>query len=113
MSWSVLMFQDPFMAQAMTLAVDGHRPQAVRDMLEIEDDAREEQDPFRVAIAPASGIISQNDPISKEGHAGVCRGVRVVLDHSTLPFGLTTRRITHVNRRQQGARTAFHRGGWN
>ena len=47
--------EDPFLAKAMALAVDGSRPQAVRDMLEIEDHASEELDETLAEVYEAAG----------------------------------------------------------
>ena len=46
---------DPFLVQAMTLAVDGNRPQAVRELLEIEDHAKLEQDETSAEVYEAAG----------------------------------------------------------
>ena len=46
---------DPFLVQAMALAVDGNRPQAVREMLEIEDQAREDRDETSAAVYESAG----------------------------------------------------------
>jgi chemotaxis protein MotA len=47
--------EDPFLAKAMALAVDGNRPQAVREMLEVEDDAKAEQDETSAEVYDAAG----------------------------------------------------------
>ena len=47
--------EDPFLAKAMALAVDGNRPQAVREMLQIEDLATEELDETSADVYEAAG----------------------------------------------------------
>ena len=47
--------EDPFLAKAMALVVDGNRPQAVREMLQIEDHATEELDETSAEVYEAAG----------------------------------------------------------
>ena len=47
--------QDASLVQALTLAIDGNRPQAVRELLECEDRARMEQDETSAEVYEAAG----------------------------------------------------------